>query len=237
MKSIVIALFLGVILLLSSCSPLYVPNSVNIPLLKNEGDLNFGANAGENGFDLQASMAVTDQVALMCNFSLQNSNDKNHKHHFFEGGAGYYHHTSKILIFESYAGAGYGKAEAREPLGTFENPSPNIETANYFKTFLQFNLGLTMDYFDAGISTRFCYLNFHNFETFVYRAIPYGPDLGKTRTAALVESVLFIRVGGKNIKFNSQIGALTPLHKSEYLSVNPWILNVGLSFHLNAFYE
>lgn len=224
---------LALTLFFYSCSQFYVPNAVNVPMMKKQGDINAGIHTGTNGVDFQTSFAITDNIAVMFNGSFNHDIDSAqtdyHKHTFFEGGLGIYQTFSDYFTFETYAGVGYGEAEAYETFLLFAQKNDYLTTAKYTRPFIQFNLGIGTDFFDGGIAARFCYVKYNEIK-------PIDPaDTNADPSSFFAEPVLFWRIGWKYIKLNSQIGFSLPFNKERFFDNQPFIFNVGISFHFNAF--
>lgn len=61
--------FLITIIILSSCSPVYIPNSINIPTLSKKGDISadLATNMFVTGINIKTAYALTDRYAFMLN--------------------------------------------------------------------------------------------------------------------------------------------------------------------------
>ena len=88
--------YIGIVLLLCSCAPTYVPNVRNAPLFTKGGEFQ-GSIQGGNGLDVQTAVSVTRHFGLMANYSFAERDrfdpddyDDYHRHKFLEGGVGYF---------------------------------------------------------------------------------------------------------------------------------------------------
>src|SRR5215831_6765289 len=107
-------LLAATLLLAASCVPrYYAPNQPNVPLFREKGEVQFSVIGSEgqevSTLELQGAYALTDKVGVMMNADFANRNDPSHGF-IVEGGAGYYRPFRRRFIFESYGGAGIGKA-------------------------------------------------------------------------------------------------------------------------------
>ena len=95
-----------VISIMTSCSPEYVPNMVNSPMLSNQGEFQASVATGTSNFDAQTAFAITDNIGIMVNGSFGNetndSTDDYHKHAFIEGGIGYFEKIGSKGRYEIY---------------------------------------------------------------------------------------------------------------------------------------
>ena len=62
------------VLLLAGCAPVYVPNVRNTPLFTKAGEFQGSMMYGTGDLDLQAAVAVTNNIALMGNYSYGDRN-------------------------------------------------------------------------------------------------------------------------------------------------------------------
>ncbi len=69
-----LTIVVSIVLIFASCSPLYRPNTVNVPLFKEKNELSVNAGASSNGADVQAAFAATNHIAVMANGSFYNAN-------------------------------------------------------------------------------------------------------------------------------------------------------------------
>ncbi|MDZ7647728.1 MAG: hypothetical protein U5K54_11410 [Cytophagales bacterium] len=104
--------FFVLLLLATSCSPIYVPTTRNVPMFREQGEFQ-GSVYVSTGFEAQLAYAFTDHVAAIgnANFFKYHVDEQNYdrKNSFFEGGLGYYNVTRKYRseLFVGY-GAGQG---------------------------------------------------------------------------------------------------------------------------------
>ena len=54
------------LLIATSCSPVYVPNARNTPLFQGAGEVQVAAQVGQ-GYDVQTAVSITDHVGVMAN--------------------------------------------------------------------------------------------------------------------------------------------------------------------------
>jgi hypothetical protein len=214
--SILIAVFL-LMGITSACNPVYVPTTVNVPLLGEKGQANVAATAGISGIDLQGAYAFSKQMAGMVNLSYLAKDKNNYNNHFFiEGGIGYFLKLGKSGRFDCYGGYGWGQAEATTNNDTLHPKS------DYHRFFIQPSIGVVTDHFDGAFSLRVVHVNFYNTVHF------------SGQSKLFFEPVLTGKFGSKALRFVSQFGLSLPTSKIIELedSFEPIILSLGLQYNL-----
>lgn len=214
---------LSVCLFLSACGPtLYVPNTVNAPMLAQKGDwkgsIGFVGNSpGTAALDLQGAYAVTDHAAVMGNVSTLSKSPKNDNsvsHHLLEGGYGRYKSFGKnrcgvnLGRLEIFGGAGMGWAEDQDNQGLFSRSDQrHLYQGAYQRLFVQPAVGLRSKIVDVSFATRFSYVNFSKFRHFQGGNLLESESFGFTT----FEPVLTISVGYKYVKYYMQMGGIHPV--------------------------
>jgi hypothetical protein len=129
MKNTTLLLIAGLLIFLSSCSSLYIPNVPNTPLFTQKNELYANANISLKGnVSLNTAYALGNNFALMANASFihQDKEKKDFKQEMYEGGLGYFttFGPSHNRIFEVYTG--YGKGSSYKVLSdlTYDGPIP-----------------------------------------------------------------------------------------------------------------
>src|SRR5882724_11141353 len=156
---------IGIVIIFSSCAHYYyVPNTVNVPLLKEKNDMRISAgySGGESfqGADIQFAYAVSPSVGIMANglFGGKTEEDvygeqQSGKGSFGELGVGYYKPFSpkKLFVFEVYGGAGIGAANHEYGIS---NGSAKVGATKFF---VQPSIGYTSKKgrFEFAMASRF----------------------------------------------------------------------------------
>ena len=215
------------------CKTVYVPNTVNVPLLAQAGELRATADAN----NLQAAYAVADGFGVMANGHWErsrtdqaNTSGEDGQGFLAEAGAGHFRTIGDLLQFEAYGGLGYGSVQ-----------HDNWETVNgarndyhysikAWKVFAQPSLGITRDVVDAAVSLRMVGLQPFGVRTTNYpierlRADELA-DLDQ-RTWGFLEPAITLRAGYKWLKAFVQYGYSWKLNDAP-LNRNVTFLNVGL---------
>lgn len=213
-------LFILLIFILVGCSPAYVPNVVNTPLLSEKGELQMNIYTGSSGVDPQLSYAINDEIGVMLNGSFANrtsdSSSNYHKYNFVEMGLGYYTKLSESGRFEVFSGMGYGKYTGEYT----NNLWLEYTDDRMYRYFIQPSIGATTDYFDGSFTPRFVMVNMkqHNNKSIGY----------------FVEPTLTGKVGYKQLKFVLQVGLSLPLNVNDLeFSYEPIMFSIGLHSNFN----
>jgi hypothetical protein len=159
---------------ISSCNKhIYVPNTVNAPLLKEKYE--FKGNISPT--NLQTAFAITDNIAIMANgqymygFNYTDTKSDNdlftdHKTRggLIEGAIGFFKplDAKKRMVFDVYTG--FGSGSFKTLTGDFNTDNANVNDyllKNHFsKVFIQPGLGFVHPVFEAAFTSRFYLLNF-----------------------------------------------------------------------------
>lgn len=134
-------------LLVASCSPLYIPNTRNAPLFREQGEAQVGGYINSGGLEAQGAYAVTDHIGAIGSFAYgasQKSNpDYTRKNMYGEVGLGLYD-LSRSFRYELYAGYGFGEGTSYDQYYFFNSQFGNqtlVSTGKMNKIFLQPTIG------------------------------------------------------------------------------------------------
>jgi hypothetical protein len=182
---------------ISCYAPLYIPNGVNVPLLKEKGDFNLRLGYSFDGYDLQSSYAISNQIGLMFNgtYCPLGYADSYRKHKFIEMGIGYFENSENFVIIEIYSGLGIGTSRATED-GIFDS-EPMHTKGRYMRFFTQIGIGYRHDVFDIALCSRGSYIDFYYID---------NPNTRFVKRDFRLEPVFFIGVGPPIIRYETQLG-------------------------------
>lgn len=231
-KTSLIIVLLG-LLILNSCVPAYIPNTLNAPLLSNKGEFQARLNGGISGIDPQFSYALTDNIGIMVNgsYNYRNDSDSYHKHYFIESGAGYYGKLQDAGRFEVYGGYGYGDVKAYTPwLAGFQDYADGY----YHRVFIQPSIGAVTNVFEGSFSTRLVLVNMHFRDN-------YGINQPADNSFnPFIEPAITVKMGYKYVKYVAQIGFALPLgnsYEENYYDYQPFIFSMGINIKLGQKYN
>lgn len=232
----IFSFFVSLFLLPSCGVNLYVPNTLNTPLLHEKGDFNanlgFVTLAPEPTFDLQGAYAVNNHVAVMLNSSFMNSTssaDYKNTHRLIEGGGGLY------TTFGPHAnGWRFGRAEIMVGygFGRGEDNSPDTRyTGRYNRAFLQPAIGIEGEWFHLSFGARLNSIVFSDYRRSVNGIVEESATFG----FSTFEPVLNMELGYRSILFFSQIGGEAIVSgEQNYNRVSSMddngIFNIGMRF-------
>ena len=193
-------------ILISACAPVYFPNQLQTPLLKEKNEATVSISTGTSNFDVQAAFSPIKHMDLLFDLSAANLSD--HEHLQIEGGLGYYNTLNEVIHVEFLGGggAGYSKTTTQGTLGEHNE-------GMFSRFYLQPNVFLISEYAELGLATRLAFINFRE----------YG--LG-----SYLEPTLVGRFGLENIKFQVQAGLSYNINDNVELDYNPLIFNLGLVY-------
>jgi hypothetical protein len=125
------------LIVLSSCAPVYIPNSRNSPMFQKGGEFQGSVSFG-NGIEAQTALSITNHFGVMGNFlyidrvegSDTDNDEDNFRHHkFFEGGIGYFENQEKMFV-EIFAGYGRGEGSSSDEFITGSTAVKATESMN-----------------------------------------------------------------------------------------------------------
>lgn len=231
------------VLLLSCCSPLYVPNLHNSPLFTKAGEFQGAMQYGSSGLDLQAAVAVTNHIALMGNYSYQNvgsvkdtlanvfyTNPNYYNHTFYEAAIGYYKNEGK-LCYEIFAGYGKGESSNYDSYNFFSSQPQDLSVkGQFYRVFLQPSIGLNKQIVHVAFSLRISAVDFTQFSTATTTvSVDKEPKVflepGFTAKFNFLDSRLFATV---------QAGFNATVTNDSYFKTRPYTLGTGLGFRLGG---
>ncbi len=165
--------FFVLLLVASSCAPVYVPNARNSPLFTKAGEFQGSMQLG-NGLDLQGAVAVTNHIGLMANYSFAERNQNNfdadaddeseyHYHKFLEGGLGYYENQGN-WCYEIFAGYGEGEGASYDNYEWFGGQSARA-TGKFQRYFIQPAFGLNKKIMHVSFVPRVSIVDFTSFSS------------------------------------------------------------------------
>lgn len=228
MKNLVLLL---ICITFAGCGPVYyVPNTQNVPVIKEKGqtNLSLAINASEStdGFELQGAYGLTDKIAVQLNTDWVSSSDDSSagSGHLIELGAGYYKNLSKHFILETYGLMGLGSTKYTD---NYNNNPQEIKT-NFFRLGVQPSISFTSKYFIASLSGRLANLKYNSVSGNYYD-VDY---LKANNSFWLIEPALTLQAGSENVKLQLQFQISENL-TDYYFSQDYSLVSLGLKVNLN----
>ncbi len=226
--------FLSLVGLLASCSPIYLPNSRNVPMLSKAGEVQGSVSFG-SGYNGQAAVAVTNNVAIMANGMFASNREgvsgNVNSYSLWEGGIGYYHNASNNFYFDFFGGFGKGRTYAKDsvfaihPL-TLNGYDKHISSGDFNRFFIQPSFGWKLKHFHGAIAYRISMVNFTSAENL-------GKPVSIGGTAAFFEPAFVAKFPFDKLVLNVQMGITTPINKGDlYFDYIPFTVSTGIGIRI-----
>jgi hypothetical protein len=145
MRSVFTALAFSLLLFLSGCVSTYMPNTPNVPMFTEKGELSAGAHVSLKGnITFNTAYAVTDHFAVMLNGSMLNSEREkmDFRHNLVEAAGGYFttFGPENNRVLEIYGGFGGGNSDMTDK-NKLGDGTPNYQRreTDFSKYFVQVN--------------------------------------------------------------------------------------------------
>ena len=155
-------------LVFNSCSPIYIPNTRNTPLFREQGEAQISGYLTSGGLDAQAAYALTDHVAVVGSYSYgnvkrttQDGIEYNRKNSYGELGVGYFD-RSRSTRWEVLAGYGAGQGTSYDQYYFFGTKTV-VATGKMSRFFIQPSIGTNNRDFNFTFTPRFTWVDFSEF--------------------------------------------------------------------------
>lgn len=206
---------IAVFFFLTSCRLSYVPSGVYVPMHEKKGELYSQASLGNNGLSGQVSYAVLNNYSVTAGGQILRDDLLNH--YSYEGGIGFFEPTDNRLIFETFAGGGYGYTE--KPPG--ESATSVATHGHYYKAYLQPSTGIKSDRWETSLSLRVSYVDYKSY------FVPPAHNFQRM----FFEPALTAKYGWPSFKVYIQAGGSIALGKlPAELDFYPAFLNIGVQY-------
>jgi hypothetical protein len=231
-----------VAILATSCSPLYVPATRNVPLFREQGEFQ-GSIYVTTGIDAQLAYAVSDNIAVMANGSflsnkISEPDDYTRSNKFVEGGLGFYN-VARNFRTELFAGFGVGKGTSFSQYYFF-TPSFSqkdlVATGKYNRIFIQPSIGTNNRNFNLAFTPRISVVDFTEFSSNDNKpanaTVTIKPD---EKPRLFIEPALtgkFPLVG--NLQGVFQLGLAVPLSGDVYFDYIPLQFSMGIQLNTGS---
>ncbi len=166
--------YLLVLVLMSSCAPLYLPATRNAPLFTEGGEAQLSGYISSAGIEGQAAYSLTDNIAVIGSYAYANQKKTSNgveytrKNSYAEIGLGLYN-TTRSSRWEIFAGYGFGESTSSDVYGFFSPPlSPGTETVATGKLqrfFIQPSIGTNNRGTNVAFTPKISWVDFTEFST------------------------------------------------------------------------
>ncbi len=217
------------IILLHSCASLYVPNSVNTPLLTEKNEATINVTTGMNGWDLQTAYSPFKHLGIMINTSGSpklNNSGSYHRHAFAEGALGFTTKTGSDGVFEIYMGGGYGTIETKSKVIVNGNSNIDKVSGQGTRYFIQPSIGVKKSNVEFAFTIRGVYTELDH--------VVYNNSVtSTTRSGGFIEPAFTIRNGEGRFMFQTQVGGSIPFNlNTNDIRLRPFIMSFGFCVRL-----
>lgn len=232
--------FLFVALLMTACSPIYMPNTRNVPLFRGAGEVQ-GSVYVANGVDVQGAFAFSNNLAVIGNYSLlnQKQTDYTRKNKYGELGLGYFknNRSSRWELFVGY-GVGEGTSKANYYFYASDFGIKDIiATGKFNRIFIQPTIATNNKKFNLAFTPRFSLVDFTEFTS----SGPPSSTLGAVTKKPDEKAYLFIEPAA-TVKFPLagnlvgvfQLGVNTPTNSDVYFDYSPFQTSIGIQLHVGG---
>jgi len=229
----------GVFCLAAGCNPIYYsPNTQNVLLAPERGDLSLLAATDGNRVEMQAAYAFSDRAALEINGGIFEPADLDNgdggSGHFVEGGVRYLTPLSASLAWEIHGLLGFGSFDNHFPSSVALHPATTGEiTGDLLRFGVQPAFGYRSRYVEAAASTRLVGLRYNGVEgALIYEGEDQVEMLTSANSYFLVEPAITVRAGLERVKVQLQAARSVNLTDSDFRQ-DESMLTVGIV--VNAF--
>jgi len=207
------------------------PQLMDIPLIhkKNDVRIDGGLSLVKGSVSGNVAYGLTDKFAFQLGGNIATL--ANGRHDYGQVAVGYYNNFAKDMVYEIYAGAGYGHGYTQE----WDMPVDGQCYGNYQSFFSQANIGALGEHLEGGIGLKagymkssFAFNEFENRTNYVqYENSRYRDDY------FLLEPTAILKFGFEKLKFNIKIGVMY-LHnlsnEERGIPYSPFNVGGGMSF-------
>ncbi len=221
-----------------ACSPKYYkPNTQQITMFEEEGDINLTGSSDGARFEAQAAYAITDQFAAAVNYSrfvpVEVNDGDGGSGYIFEVAPGYYTDVGDNMIFEAYAQLGFGRFE-----NSFSSLDPNGNQgqimANAFRFGIQPSLAYKQDKFAVALSSRFASLNYANIEgALSFDGVDQIAFLEENKNNFIIEPAATFLFGFEKFKLQAQYSLSFNVSNNDFPR-DRQLLSIGINADLNV---
>lgn len=198
---LILSVFLSALLLLSSCTTVYIPNEINAPAFNEPNQFKGGISIGNSGTNLQLGYSFYKNFAAIGDISyLDRKSSEPRFQRTWSLGLGYFTRIkqSDSMFYEVFGGYSNGRTNSAYE-DQFLTNGPGYENADYNRFYVTQNISVQQEFIDFIISVRFSYFSFTRYESHEFLN-PVMPQ------AIGIEPALKIRIGGEFLKLKFQLG-------------------------------
>ncbi len=211
MKVVKTPWILIILLLTAGCAHYsYIPNMHNVPLFQNAKELHMALSGTISdevcAIEAQTAYSVTKHIGIIANGFIHSFQMVEHEEYcngrLYEVGPGIFLPLSKHLVYETYAGMGFGEIK-----NTYHDWC--YTTLKYNRYFLQPSVGFISKYFYTAVSLRLGGLKYNDPQYTEILGIDEQNQIeyiNQNPFSVLFEPAVILRVGDEFAKFQINAG-------------------------------
>lgn len=199
------------LLFVLGCSPrYYIPNTQNVPMIREQGEGSVVFAGNGNQYELQAAYGVAQGLAFQVNGALylpkEEDNGNRGRGSMVEGGPGFFTGIGEHFQFDTYALIGSGRLRNQFPFTLDAYPATTGDLrANVLRLALQPSFSFHSNYLSATASLRAGRIQFSNIQgSLVFDGVNQQDYLANHSMSYLLEPALTFRVGPEALKLQIQ---------------------------------
>lgn len=220
-------------LLLSSCSPLYLPATRNAPLFDEQGEAQFSGYLSAAGLEGQAAYALSDHIAITGSYAYASqkkttdqSGEYTRKNSYAEFGLGIYN-TTRSLRWEILGGYGFGEGTSADVYYFFSQDFgqgvETVATGKMTRIFFQPSIGTNNRGTNLAFTPKISWVDYSEFTSGSVTKQPDESPILFFEPAATLKMHL-----AGNIFLIGQLGVTLPLAGEPYFKYQPLSATVGV---------
>ncbi len=155
-----------ILLLFTSCSTLYTPNTRNAPLFREQGEAQLSGYLTSGGIEGQVAYALTDHIAAIGSYVYGSSKEAKYtyKNSYGEIGIGFFD-RSRSARYEIIGGYGFGQSTSYDQYYFFGVNNTVEATGKMQRIFIQPSIGTNNRDFNLIFTPRLSYVSYNEFST------------------------------------------------------------------------
>jgi len=229
------------LIIFSSCAPVYNPNNLFMPGLKERGDLAAEFYLGSSDIGMNAAYAITDNWAITAGAQNRGINQNySGNSTFFEGGAAWFQNPESFFHYEVMGGFGYGKTDYFRRYQALFTGAWQLQymEADFMRFYLQYNIHFPVSIFTFSVGARASQLHIFDYEENIFaesddRLIRQTID--NNFNALFLEPNINISIDIGNVSLFMRTGfSFQSSGPSDIMDHDPFMLNGGFRIRLNT---
>jgi len=224
--------YLLVLVLMSACSPLYLPATRNAPLFTEGGEAQLSGYISAAGIEGQAAYSLTDNIAVIGSYAYANQKKTSNgveytrKNSYAEIGLGIYN-TTRSTRWEILAGYGFGESTSSDVYyffaPSFGQGKETVATGKLQRFFIQPSIGTNNRGTNFAFTPKISWVDFSEFSS---QGITVKPDEKPGLFLEPAVTMKFHLTG--NLFGVAQLGLAVPVSGGDYFKYQQLQASLGI---------